>query len=131
MEGRKLGYEFYPRYQTGTTTRAKIQAAEDQILVDAVDQQAKRMTKYNYTRYGGRRTATDPNAKKTYARSSSIETKAHLLIEGCYVGTPADYDGVSNNLDEWCNLVALGIQDYAKYRYPEKFGAAPAQEANA
>lgn len=124
--GGGTGYEFYPRYGAGAAA-----AAEDQILVDAVEQQAKRMTKYNYRPHGPRKTAATKQAGGTYTRSAKIKTKAHLLIEGCYVDTPADYDGVSNNLDEWCNLVALGIQDYAKHRYPEKFGAAPPQEANA
>ena len=125
--GGGTGYEFYPRYGAGAAA-----ASEDQILVDAVEKQAKKMTRYNYRSHGPRKTAATSQAGGTYTRSSRIQTKAHMLIEGCYVDNPTDFDGVSNNLDEWSNLVALGIQDYAKHRYPEKFGGAPpAGEANA
>ena len=125
--GGGTGYEFYPRYGAGAAA-----ASEDQLLVDAVEKQAKKMTRYNYRAHGPRKTAATTQAGGTYTRSARIQTKAHMLIEGCYVDNPTDFDGISNNLDEWCNLVALGIQDYAKYRYPEKFGGAPpASEANA
>ena len=125
--GGGTGYEFYPRYGAGAAA-----ASEDQLLVDAVEKQAKKMTKYNYRPHGPRKTAATSQAGGTYTRSARIQTRAHMLIEGCYVDNPVDFDGVSNNLDEWCNLVALGIQDYAKHRYPEKFGGAPpATEANA
>lgn len=125
--GGGIGYEFYPRYGAGATA-----ASEDQLLVDAVERQAKKMTKYNYRPHGPRKTAATSQAGGTYTRSSKIRTKAHMLIEGCYVDNPTDFDGINNNLDEWCNLVALGIQDYAKHRYPQKFGGAPpAAEANA
>lgn len=124
--GGGVGYEFYPRYGAGAQA-----AQEDQLLVDAVVNQVKKMTKYNYRPHGPRKTAQTQQAGGTYTRSSRIKTPAHMLIEGCYVDNPTDFDGVNNNLDEWCNLVALGIQDYARHRYPDKFGSAPApQEAN-
>ena len=137
------GYQFFTRYGCSNATFAN----NDKMLIDAVTQQVSKMTKYRYTPRGGKAGKWYNNDKgamvrdkqgnqtnsPSYCRNPNIKSEAHMLIEGCFVSNTTDYDGISNNLDEWCNLVALGIQDYARAKYPQKFGgSAPTpQEANA